>query len=315
MSKRSFESINYMLRPNKNVERKLIASTLIRLQSEFPIRDYRYVGFGSMWFSDFVLMHKNVGMSDMVTIEAEVSRTKRVEFNKPFACIGVKMGRAENVLGDVLDDKNSVVWLDYDGPLKSALTGDLEIAVGAMLPGSIFLVSVNAMVDQLKGHFDEESEILPTNYLAEICESDSLLTEAARLTRNDFPALVAEILHNRLKAATLSLKPGCLYRPIWTFVYADEAKMITVGGMIADADAGERLNKSSVSDLPFASGEALFEVSVPVLTEKEKRALDKHLPCQQQILAKNLDFELRQKEIDAYQAFYLEYPVFNELLA
>ena len=47
MSQRSFESINYMLRPNKNVERKLIARSLLRIGQRFPIRDYRYVGFGS----------------------------------------------------------------------------------------------------------------------------------------------------------------------------------------------------------------------------------------------------------------------------
>ncbi|WP_347555544.1 O-methyltransferase [Robbsia sp. KACC 23696] len=315
MSKRSFESINYMLRPNKNVERKLIASTLLRIQAEFSIRDYRYVGFGSMWFSDFILMHKIVGISDMVTIEGEISRSKRVEFNKPFGCINVKMGKAETVLGDVIDEKNSVVWLDYDGPLKSALTGDLEIAIGAMSPGSIFLVSVNAMVDQLKGHIVDESPLSPAEYLAEICDSDSMLSQASRLTRNDFPSLVAEILHDRVKATILSLKPGCEYQPIWTFSYADEAQMLTIGGMIVDKSSAERLARTNVFDLPYASRDAIFEVSIPVLTEKEKRALDRHLPSENKILAKNLDFELKQKEIDAYQAFYLEYPVFNELVA
>ena len=315
MSRRSFEAINYMLRPNKNVERKLIAQTLTRLQGVFNIREYRYVGFGSMWFTDFILMHRLLGISDMVTIEQEHSRSKRVEFNKPFACIAVRMEKAATALGEVLEGRCSVAWLDYDGPLRNALTGDLETAVGAMKSGSMILVSVNAMVDQLRGHKIEGDEISPIEYLAEICDMASVVKEEMRLTKNDFPKLVAEILHNRLKAAVLSTQPGCEYRPIWTFEYADDAVMITVGGMIANIEDQDRLRSCGLENLPYASPEAPFEVALPVLTEKEKRALDKLLPSATAIDVSTLEFELRPKEIESYTNFYLEYPIFNEVAA
>lgn len=315
MSRRSFEAINYMIRPNKNVERKLIVQTLTRLQDAFDVRSYRYVGFGSMWFTDFVLMHRLVGISDMVTIEQEISRSKRVEFNKPFACIAVRMEKAATALGDVLEGRRSVTWLDYDGPLKNALTGDVETAVGAMQSGSIILVSVNAMVDQLKGHKAEEEVLTPVQYLANICETDEVSIPEMRLTRNDFPKFVAELLHDRIKAAVLSTKPGCEYRPIWTFQYADDAVMITVGGMVADDTDAELLAACSLNQLPYASPHSMFEVALPILTEKEKRALDKLLPSEKGIDPKALDFELRPKEVEAYTTFYLEYPIFNEMAA
>jgi hypothetical protein len=126
-----------------------------------------------MWFTDFELMHKVVGISDMVTIERVVSRAKRVEFNKPFACISVRMGEASDALGEVLDGKRTVIWLDYDGALEDAVSGDIETAVGAAVPGSLLLVSINAMVDQLKGHLRDGSELkfnsVPKGYLRRNC--------------------------------------------------------------------------------------------------------------------------------------------------
>lgn len=315
MSKRSFEVINYMLRPNKNVERKLILATFKKLQTSFDISNYRYVGFGSMWFSDFVLMHKTLGMNDLVTIESQKSREKRVEFNKPFACIAVRMEEAATALGEVLDAKPSIVWLDYDGPLKNATTGDIETAVGAMSSGSMLLVTVNAMVDQLKNKKVEDDELSPEDYLANICDDKSLIAQKNRLTRNDFPALAAEIVHQRIKSAVLDKKPGCEYVPIWTYRYADDAEMITVGGMIADVADREKFNGSGASALPFVTGATLFDIELPILTEKEKRALDKRLPSAVELDPATLEFELRPSEVAAYQRFYLEYPVFNEMAA
>lgn len=313
MSKRSFEAINYMLRPNKNVERKLIIATLKKLESRFQISKYRYVGFGSMWYSDFVLMHKLFGMSDLVTIEKQKSRKKRVEFNKPFACIRVRMEEAATALGEILDVTPSIVWLDYDGPLEGAMTGDIETAVGAMSSGSMILVTVNALVDQLKGKKDEDVELSPEEYLASICEDKSLIDKKDRLTRNEFPALAADILQKRLKSAVLEKKPGCEYIPIWTYWYADDAEMITVGGMIAHGADQANYHASGAATLPFVTGTAVFEIELPILTEKEKRALDRLLPSDVALDPAKLDFELRPSEVAAYQSFYLEYPVFNEM--
>lgn len=313
--KRSFETINYMLRPNKNVERKLILSSLQRMAGQFPIASYRYVGFGSMWFSDFVLMHKALGISDMVTIEKEKSREKRVEFNKPFACIAVRMEEAATALGDVLDDTPSIVWLDYDGPLKRALTGDIETAVGSMSSSSMILVTVNAMVEQLKGNVVDGETLSAENFLADICDDKGMATKGALLTRNDFPALAAEIVHKRIKAAVLEKKPGCHYAPIWSYRYADAAEMITVGGMIVDATDTATLNACALGDLAHITGETLFDIELPVLTEREKRSLDKRLPCAVPLDPASLEFELRLNEVQAYQRFYLEYPIFGEMAA
>lgn len=311
---RSFEAINYMLRPNKNVERKLIAETLLHLKASFPIKDYRYVGFGSMWFSDFVLMHRSVGLSDLVSIERE--RPKRVEFNKPFGCIDVQFGDASDRLGEVLSSKKpAIVWLDYDGGLEAAMGGDIELAVSSLQSGSMVLVTVNAMVGQLDGRRRDGEAISPIEYLTEIVGSPTIKTKADQLTRANFPQLVADILHERLKSAVLSYVPGSHYHPIWTFQYKDDAIMITVGGMIADDADQEKIEAPGALKLPFVSPSQCYQIELPVLTEKEKRALDRLLPTDAAIAPEGLPFELRLREIEAYRRFYLQYPVFNEMAA
>ncbi len=84
LRKPSFKTINYSIRPNKNVERKLIIEFLSALEQKFHISNYRYIGFGSMWFTDFILMHKALQINDMISIEESKSNEKRAEFNKPF---------------------------------------------------------------------------------------------------------------------------------------------------------------------------------------------------------------------------------------
>ena len=314
MSDRSFESVNYLLRPNKNVERKLIAATLQKLTTQFEIDRYRYVGFGSMWFADFVLLHRMLGIDDMVTIESEKSREKRVRFNRPFACIDVKMGHAADWLGEVVTGKRTITWLDYDGPLADATSGDLELAIGAMAIGSLLLTTVNARVDQLNDKFSDDKRLKPIEYLIKLFENTELASVEPRLTRNHFPLLAIELLHERLTSIVLSRKPECEYRPIWSFWYADGSDMITVGGMVADRTAAVALDASGVRTLPYATGQDVFRIELPVLTEKEKRALDRLLPCPQPLDTKKVEFELRPKEVEAYQRFYLQYPVFNENL-
>ena len=59
MTDESFEKFNYLLRPSKQVERKLLIETMHHLAaSGYPIYKYTYVGLGSIYYADFMLFHK-----------------------------------------------------------------------------------------------------------------------------------------------------------------------------------------------------------------------------------------------------------------
>ncbi len=65
----SYRKINYRVRPAKSIQRKMLCDALLRLSFFEPVENYRYVGFGSTTFTDFILFHKILGIKDMISIE------------------------------------------------------------------------------------------------------------------------------------------------------------------------------------------------------------------------------------------------------
>lgn len=145
----SFDSVNYAVRLRKNIERKLIAELLLSLDKTFAISEYQYIGMGSMWFTDFIVMHRMLGIHTMWSIEK--FSPKRAELNCPFGFIDVVNGDAKNEVPKLLkDDVRSIVWLDYDHDLRDGIVRDLqEIGLHASC-GDVFIVTANAHLGQVK---------------------------------------------------------------------------------------------------------------------------------------------------------------------
>ena len=61
---RSFDAVNYSLRPSKTIQRQLVFEGVRMLQVALdPVK--AYIGFGSIWFTDFVMAHK-IWVSKMI---------------------------------------------------------------------------------------------------------------------------------------------------------------------------------------------------------------------------------------------------------
>jgi len=76
----SYQLIDYSVRPAKFAERKMLSEMLGRLKVFGSLETYRYIGFGSIWFSDCVLFHRALGIEHMVSIGIFVER--RFSFGK-----------------------------------------------------------------------------------------------------------------------------------------------------------------------------------------------------------------------------------------
>ena len=64
----SYLKVDYNLRPAKQIERRMILDTFHNLGTVgFPIRDYKYVGFGSIYFVDFAMFHKLLGIRKLLS--------------------------------------------------------------------------------------------------------------------------------------------------------------------------------------------------------------------------------------------------------
>ena len=74
----SYEKINYLLRPNKSVERKMVCEMLAGISSVKDLSAYQYIGFGSTYFADFSLFHRSFGITKMISIEGKNKRSSDV---------------------------------------------------------------------------------------------------------------------------------------------------------------------------------------------------------------------------------------------
>lgn len=110
----SDQKINYQVRPAKAIERRMLCDLIREIQLVRADNEMRYIGLGAKYFSDFVLFHNEFGITDMISIEAEVDRQIRYNFNKPLKCIQMRYGTTNEILPqlDNFQEKMNLVWLD-----------------------------------------------------------------------------------------------------------------------------------------------------------------------------------------------------------
>ena len=142
--------VNYSIRPNKAVERKFIFQTLAALAPICDFAGYRYIGFGALWFVDFVLAHQYLSIAGMVSIEKNEYIASRAEFNRPYACVSVEHGESSSILPSLPFKENPLLaWLDYDTSLDGPVLEDLSTLCQHALTGSLIIVTINARKSSL----------------------------------------------------------------------------------------------------------------------------------------------------------------------
>src|SRR4030066_388389 len=140
----SYLKVDFTIRPAKCIERKMLCDAFRRLRAFDSLRTYRYVGLGSVYFTDFTLLHRALRMTDMVSIERHEAALPRLEFNRPFRCIQLRMGETSDVLPELDWDKRTIIWLDYEDPLEMWMLNDVKQLFTDMQSGSIAVFTVNA---------------------------------------------------------------------------------------------------------------------------------------------------------------------------
>ncbi len=318
-SRASFTKIDYSVRPNKSVERKLIATALQHLRPEFDVPSYRYIGMGGIWFVDFVLFHRTLGVQDMISIQRGIPEARRASFNRPFRCVQVREGETTYVLQSLpLREKGVVIWLDYDSTLSGPVLDDMDILGQRLESGSVAVFTVNANYSQLNKRGKGNVERNKKEYLGSILDIPVSRIPDEAVEVDGFPAYLAGRLFDRMKSSVREASGGELsFVPLFNYLYSDNASMVTIGGMVANRKDRLRLEGSDVHKLPFVAGLDQFEIAVPLLTNKEKLAIDRLLPRSSRIPDATLDrigCALTSNEVEAYRNFYGQYPTYAEFL-
>lgn len=325
----SYEKINYLLRPNKSVERKMVCEMLSTISMVQDITSYQYIGFGSTFFADFSLFHRSLGIPRMISIEGEERAQDRCEFNKPFSCIELKIGESTTVLPNLnINTRNSVIWLDYDGIISENVFSDINTVVGMMRPDSFFMLSINAELKMLQkdseGEEKDDSKKILISQIGEQRFPNQYLDQ--KLTSQSYLKIlyqcIIEEIHTVIQKRNGMEEKKVRFHQSVHFEYRDGARMLTIGGFLFQEDEEENhLNKMGIQHLSFYRNDSLaYTIKCPILSVREIQALNAHLPCTAMdkygvFEDKELNnFPIDNREINQYAMIYRYFPNFAETL-
>lgn len=313
----SYQKINYSLRPAKSIERKMLAEAVQRLSNFARLNKYRYVGFGSTYFSDFKLFHKLLGIKKMVSIEEDVNNQKRFKFNRPFSCVRMEFGKSTSILPRLSWREKNIVWLDYDGFLNSDILNDVSFCCANLPAGSMLIISVNAHPEKLDNLLpadlrpNKRLELLKQRVGDEKVPIDIVGADLSSWgTAKIYRRIILNEINETLLQRNGARKNKINFEQFFNFHYADGAKMLTVGGVLFRDDQKEVLEKCSFDQFEFVSTNAdAYFIDPPNLTFREIHHIDRYLPNRIGML--NLE-GLPHGDVKKYSEIYRYFPTFTE---
>ncbi len=306
------ERINYIIRPAKNIERKMMSEALRKLSHFDPIENYRYIGFGALYFSDFRLFHRDLGIKRMISIERNASDSDRYEFNRPFGCIEIMFEKSGDALQKVPWNMKTILWLDYQCSLNASVLDDIAVFCTSAQPGSVLMVTVNAEPkgnDPKKRYEHLRDCVGETKMPPGYTYKDMVKWKVAEVYREIITNHIHDIRIQRNGDLEIRGKIG--YKQLFNFHYRDGTRMLTVGGLIHSEDQVGIVEKCAFDRLPFVTpNKTPYRIDVPNLTYREVRSLDRCLPVSHAKDSKipNIPQEIR----DQYAKVYRYFPRFVE---
>ncbi|MGZ2457655.1 O-methyltransferase [Rhizobium anhuiense] len=307
----SFDSINYSLRPNKQIERAIAFDGVRKLATHLSLGDLVYIGFGSVWFTDFQLAHKVLGVQDMRSMEENEIGFRRASFNLPYKTVTVSNKTSSQALPDFKNDNTIntrpwMIWLDYDDALDDAIVRDVEWVIENSPINSIFLVTVSATPAsygkprQRPQHFKK--------LLGDVAD-DTAEDEC----REALASVIARLLSDFMKSKALSMSRPGGFVPAFQMIYKDTATMVTVGGVLPAKGA-----KTVVEEIISKDWNALINgvIEAPHLTHRETVVLQSQLPTKKKLtrrIVQKLGFDLKEEQIESFVKYYRYYPSFAQI--
>lgn len=340
MSTPSFERFDYLLRTNKHIERKLVFDVLVAASQRIGFSSHWYLGFGSMWFGDFRLAHRLLGIDQLTSMEL-TDYAARAKFNRPFAGVTVEAGESGEVLTRLSAEtwgKPVIAWLDYDGYLNGDVVGDINLLLGRAQPNSVVIITVNGArgtyrvrkpggqtgrgetsVGVVESFLGAKSIPLKYDPQPNGAGAFSDVSEAM------FPQFLTEAISNYMEHQVLTSAREVdgnrlTFLPLYQLHHRDGADMVTVGGTVVTETDAEHWRKCLCrnSILSDVNGNASYcRLDLIPVTVKEKIALDSCLPDNGNgdelfASAQAAGLALSPDEISKYKKFYRHFPVFVE---
>lgn len=312
-------SVNYNVRPCKSVERKMMCEIISKLVTFDRVCNYRYIGMGAKYFVDFSLLHKEFGINKMYSMEisSDENNKERFEFNKPFNCIKMLFGNSCDILNSASlewQDIKNIIWLDYDGGIKSNQLQDVEKCIEKMASGSIIFTSFNSDLGDAfkKGLPKEKLDIycsrIDNEALVKLLSPKDMSKEKIYQTTNKMYDMVIKNKILERNSTVIEEKDKLNYRQLIYFKYNDsKATMLSLGWIIYKNEDVDKYENCNFSELEFYNDtDKPYDITVPNFTYKELTVLNRNMP--------NVTYPieeakfLKEDEVKAYQKIYKYYP-------
>lgn len=314
----SFAKIDYSLRPAKHAERRMLLHVFRKMAGFDPLEHYGYVGFGSVWFADFVLMHRAVGVKDLISMERAKYAEERFRANLPFNAINLRFDDSNTVLPELDWSKRRFLWLDYDDPITPNILRDVRTVALKARSGTMLAVSVNGHrareFNAGEGEPAPADEDVVARFKSNFGRSRIEKASVDDLIGWPFAALSRDLIDAEIEDAlsTRQTTHGEDFRctNVCEIEYQDGAKMTTSVRVLSSAAESEALERCELNRLDFLpEGKSKVRIEVPKLTLREIRALEQQLP-------RNETFNhglVPKNDADALAQFYRYLPNFAVL--
>jgi len=273
---------------------------------------YQYVGLGSVFFADFRIVHRSLGISRMFSIERQKIHCERFEWNKPYSGITMLFGETEQRLSDIDFSIPTIVWLDYDGPLLRSIVSDIRTVAHSASHGSVLVVTVNAHPRQPNGEGADMLEQVRAELGNERIPAETDLASLRGWGLANFYRRAGDSeIHDALSTANGVREPAARleYKQLFNFQYSDGAYMATFGGIFFERERRHELDSCTFDRLMFIRyGAEAFHIRAPKLTLREIAHLERQLPLPEGTV---LDFgPMPQSDANDYIILYRYLPSF-----
>lgn len=299
--------VNYEIRPCKFTERRILLSSFISIVNRIN-KEYQYIGFGGLAFTDFKLFHKELGINRMFSIEA-CYKPSKIEFNKPYSCIEVLHQLAGQALMKIDLSKPSIVWLDYDGCLKLEMFEDIACLLRKLPAGSIYVLSCRSELDNnelscpyKKKELEQRFKgLVPFDLEEDCCTKEHRCSTIKQMIDKYTSKIISE---------RNDYGDSISYKSLYNYRYCDGAEMFTTGGIILGGDITEDFLDTCRSEFV---GNEIIDISFPILTHRETLRLNQILgntEAEQALINEGI---IKSEQIESYKKFYKYMPNFYDV--
>lgn len=279
----SFNTIDYRLRPAKHAERAMLVDLFKRLRFG-PIEEYQYVGFGSVAFVDFRMVHRALGITDLVSIEDTSDPAEQIRFdkNRPYSKIQLLFGNSKTILPRLDFSRRSLVWLDYDQAARRSMLNDL-ITVARDAPSGTFLAMTftNAFPTDKAGAEKQVAHLrdgFPEFVDSSAKPQDFAGNKYAEFVRTTFGAELQTAVSDADAGKSSPIDKRRVVQ-VCFIKYKDGVKMATIAWIIVAERDAPTLEDCGFDALPFYSPtDKAFTIEMPKVTPMEIREMELMLP-------------------------------------